>query len=475
MGETLTRALDIAVTNEDRRVILFDLGELLEKQMSQVDQGMAYYKRSLEVDPLYLPALEALERLYAERNSTPELIQILTSKAKALTEPDQIVQTSLRMGDLYEKQLKDLERAGQVYREVLLIDGSNLVALRGLERVSESLQRWNDLVEVLERQLDVVGSERERVEVLLKLASIQEEQFLKADVAAQRLEQVLELDHTEKRAYAALERCYRRLKQWQDLIGAYERHISDAADQGEKPELFRNIAQVYADEIGDADQAITAYQNIVDIDDTNIEALEALAKLYEKQGDTAASIDAMIKVADLTSDGTQRVEMYYRIGRALDEKLGDRVQAQERFEMALDLNPAHLPSLGALRTIAIDEQDWVRAATHLDQEQQHTEQPRTRAKLLVELGKVRDEQLGERELAVQAYELAIQADPDCEEAALPLVEEYVATERFKEAEPLAEMLVRKSRNRERTEQHTLNRMLGKIHAALGNDEKAMKA
>jgi tetratricopeptide (TPR) repeat protein len=331
------------------------------------------------------------------------------------------------------------------------------------------------LVDVLEKQLDVVESERDRVEVLLKVANIQEEQFLKADVAAQRLEQALEIDHTEKRAYVALERCYRRLKQWLDLINAYERHIAEVLEPTEKVELFRAIAQVFADEVGDADQAITAYQNIVDVDDTNIEALEALSKLYEKQGDTAAAIDAMIKVADLTSDGTQRVDMYYRIGKALDEKLGDRVQAQERFEMALDLNPAHLPSLAALRTIAVDEQDWDRASTYLDQEQQHTEQPRARAKLLVELGKVRDEMLSEHELAVQAYELAIQADPDCEEAALPLVEEYSKTERWKDAEPLADMLVKKSKGRERQEQHTLNKMLGKVQAALGNDEKAIKA
>jgi tetratricopeptide (TPR) repeat protein len=475
MGETLTRGLDIAVANEDRRVILFDLGELLERQMGQADQGLAYYKRSLEVDPLYLPALEALERIYGERSQTQELIQILTSKVKALTDAELVVQTSLRMGELYEKQLRDLDRAGQVYRDVLQVDGSNLAALRGLERVCETLQKWGDLVEVLERQLDVVGSERERIEVLLKLAGIQEEQFLKADLAALRLEQVLEIDHAEKRAYVALERCYRRLKQWLDLIGAYERHISDAAEPPEKAELFRNVAQIYADEVGDNDQAITAYQNIVDIDETNIEALEQLAKLYEKQGDTAASIDAMIKVADLTSDGTQRVEMYYRIGKALDEKLGDRVQAQERFEMALDLNPAHLPSLGSLRTIAVDEQDWDRAATYLDQEQQHTEQPRARAKLLVELGKVRDEQLNEHELAVQAYELAMQADADCEEAAQPLLEEYIKEERWKEAEPLGEMLVKKSKGRERHEQHTLNRLLGKVHAALGNDERAIKA
>src|SRR5690606_24885080 len=118
------------------------------------------------------------------------------------------------------------QRAGQMYREVLELDGGSLLALRGLERVDETLQDWPDLVEVLEQQLDVVETERDRVEVLLKLAAIQEEQFLKADIAAQRLEQALEISPAEERAYVALERCYRRLKQWLDLISTYERHIN---------------------------------------------------------------------------------------------------------------------------------------------------------------------------------------------------------------------------------------------------------
>ncbi|MEO5728434.1 MAG: hypothetical protein ABI134_24525, partial [Byssovorax sp.] len=75
--------------------------------------------------------------------------------------------------------------------------------------------------------------------------------------------------------------------------------------------------------------------------------------------------------------------MYFRIGKQLDEKLGDRVQAQERYEMALDLDPAHLPTLASLRIIAIDSADWDRAARYLDQEHMNTDAPRGRAKLLV--------------------------------------------------------------------------------------------
>ena len=475
MGETLTRALDVAVANDDKKVILCDLGDLLEKHMNQADQGITFYRRALDVDPLYLPGLEALERIYDERGNHADLVEILTSKVRALTDTDQIAQHKMRLGGLYETALGDFERGGKVYREVLELDGSNIFALRGLERIYQALQAWPDMVDILERQLDVVETERERIDVLLKLAQIQEEQFLKADIAAQRLEQVVEIDPSCEPAYISLERCYRRLKQWLDLINTFERHISEAADQATKIELYAQMAEVYAQEVGDVDRAIDAYQNIVDLDENNIEALDALSKLYEKQGDAARAIESMTRVADLTTDGTQRVEMYYRIGKALDEKLSDRSQAQERFEMALDLDPTHLPTLAALRIIAVDEQDWDRAARYLEQEQLTTQAPRARAKLLVELGKLRDEMLNEHEQAVLAYELAMQCDQDCEEAALPLLQEYIGVQRWSDAEPLAEMLVKKSKNHERHEQHMLHKLLGTVHAALGNHERALKA
>ncbi len=475
VGEELTRALNVAVANDDRKIVLHELGELLEKNMGQVDQGLTFYKRALEVDQLFLPTLEALERIYEDQGKHQDLSEILALKVKALEEPAQVAQHKLRLGALHEVQLGNPEVAARTFREVLEIEVGNLVALRGLERIYGLTRSWPELVNVLEQQLDVVDTERERVDVLLKLAGIQEEQFLKPDLAAQRFEQALEIDAAEMRAYEGLERCYRRLKQWLDLVSTFERHIAELLDVDKKVELYFQIAQVYQEEVGDVQCAVDAYRNIVDLDEGNIPAHEHLAKLYEKLEDAPQAIEAMSRVADLTADGAQRIEMYYRMGRALDTSLGDRVQAQERFEMALDLDPTHLPSLSALRTIAVDEADWDRASRYLEQEQANTPNPRARAKLLVDLGKLRDEMLGEHALAVQAYELAIQSDEDCEEAALPLVEEYLKVGRCAEAEPLAELLVKKAKNRERHEQHYLHKLQGKVLSALGKWEKAIKS
>lgn len=475
MGATLTRALEVAQNDDDRKEILTDLGDLLDTHMREPDQALGYYHRALELDPHHLPALEALEKIYTSRQQNRDLVSVLERKVEALEGDERLASQKLRIAALYEKELDEPQRAIDLYREVLDHDASSLAAMRGLERLYERTQAWPELVSILEAQLDVISTEREEIDALMKLAGIQEEQFLKPDLAAQRLEQVLEIDMTQEQAFVALARCYRKMRQWLDLIETYERHVAYAGDKEQRIELYTQIATVYADEVDDADRAIDAYRNVVDIDETNIPALEALSKLYAKQGDAVQAIDWMGRVADLTTDRQQRVEMYYRIGKALDEELGDRLEAEERFEMALDLEPTHLPSLAALRRIAMDAEDWDRAARYLDKEQQHTELPRQRSKLLVELGKVRHDMLGEPALATEAFELALECDLDNEEAAYPLVIEYVNGEKWEKAEPLADMLVKKAGRRERGEQHQLWFMLGEIASALGKDEKALKA
>ena len=474
LGATLTRALDVAVTDVDRKEILTELGELLDSQMSQTDQAVGYFNRALEVDAQHIPAIENLERIYAQRGQNKELVDVLGRKVPALSNPSDIAATKLRIGGLYES-MGDAQRSAQTFREVVEIEPSNLQGLRGLARVYEVLEQWPELVRVLEAELEVVTTERERIDILMQLAHIHEEQFKKNDIAAQRLEQVLEIDPNHEDAYFALERCYRKLRQWTELIGVYERHISATLDRKTKIDLYGSIAQVYADEIDDVQQAIDAYRNIVDLDDTNLAALEALSKLYDKVGDASQSIDYMTRVAELTQDTKQRVESFYKIGKALDEKVGDRVAAQDRYEMALDLDASHLPTLGALRQIAMDNADYDKAARYIDQEQSYTPAPRQRSRLLVELGRLREEMLGDHDSAVLAWEASHEADPENEDGAMPLVDEYITREDWVKAEPLLDMLTRKAGKRERQEQHTLFNKLGQTTAALQKDDKSFKA
>ena len=47
------------------------------------------------------------------------------------------------------------------------------------------------------------------------------------------------------------------------------------------------------DEVQDSERAIDAYKNIVDLDDVNLPALEALAKLYDKTDNAQPTVNGL--------------------------------------------------------------------------------------------------------------------------------------------------------------------------------------
>ncbi|MBM4359075.1 MAG: tetratricopeptide repeat protein, partial [Deltaproteobacteria bacterium] len=474
-GQRLEEALAYATRDSDRAAILTDVGELLERYAGEPEQGLARYRRAVEVDPGHLPALEALERIYESRNSTQDLVQILELKLKALKDPERVSDVRMRIGAMYEGILASPEKAIALYRGVLEHDAANLPAIRGLERVYTTTQRWQEMLEVLDMHLDVAVSERERADVLLRIANLQEEEFRKPDLASIRLEQVVEIDPANLTAFEALARCYQKQQQWHGLSACLDRFVQMVDDRQRKMQLLMWQGQVHSDQLQDLGRALDAYIAIIELDPNHIPALEALAKLYERMEDPANAIEFTNRVAELTSDGGQRVESFYRLGKQLEEKLGDRGQARAKFEQALDLNPYHLPTLAAMRAIAVDESDWYHATKYLETEQQYTESPRLRAKLLVELGRLRTEVLEQPDAGLQAYSLANQADPDNEDAALPLARACVARGAYVEAEPLTDLLEKKAPSKDRDVQLEFYLLHGKVELELKKGPEALRA
>jgi tetratricopeptide (TPR) repeat protein len=108
-------------------------------------------------------------------------------------------------------------------------------------------------------------------------------------------------------------------------------------------------------------------------------------------------------------------------------------------------------------------------------EQSLTESPRKRAKLLAELGRIEADELGDAGAALGHFEQAIALDADNEEAALKVVDAYVAAERWSEAAPVLEGLVRRGSKRDPEEQRRLHSLLSVVQTSLGDDESAWKA
>lgn len=478
LTQVLERCMTIARTEEEKRKIHVELGEVLEQHLGQTDQAVEHYKTALNLNGRDTAALSALERVYDGRNQVPQLVDVLSRKAEAFATQGNIEKANdvrLRLAEVLEDRANNAEQAVEVLRNAVEADPASMPALRGMERLYARLGRPAELLWSLEAQLEHATVERERIKLLTRIGEMQEEEFVKLPEAAARFEQVVEIDPNNDPAYRALARLYRRQSKWSELLSTLDRHISATVDRKDRVPLFTAMGQVYAEELNDPDHAIDCYQNALDVDYAHIPALEGLSRVYEKRAEWDRAIETLRTLSDHEREPSKVVDIRYRIGRLAEEQLKDEDQAVDLYRSALDVDPNHAGSLGAIRQIYQRRGDHYDAAQFLEKEINATEAPRAKAKLYYELGRIWNDHLDEREKAVQSFEAAMRTDPEQDDAAFPLVFHYAQTEQWEAAEPLAEVLVRKSGRRDPAEQLQLQLVMGRVAMKLGKTDRAVKA
>ena len=264
-------------------------------------------------------------------------------------------------------------------------------------------------------------TEKERIAILGKLARLFEEEFVKPEKAAERLEQILEIDPNNLDALSGLSRIYRTLQRWDDVLNTYERHVSATPDRAEKVAIYKALGDVYANELKDPERAIDTYLNVTNLDENDVEALDALSRLYEKTDDHASSIDALERLAKLQRDPAQQVDLHYRIGRILEEKLGERNRRGSTTTSA--------PSTSTRRTCRRSRRcarststaaTGSRLRAPWSRRFSTTQNPRVLTRLNVELGQIYRERLDEYARSIACFEAALRHDDTNEEAALAL-------------------------------------------------------
>jgi tetratricopeptide (TPR) repeat protein len=475
--QTLNRCIEVVDDPQRKKNILVQLGQTQEEVLGEEREAMMSYRKALDIDADLPAALEALDRLYRKAERWEDLVPILERRIGIEQDGAQIVALKLQVAELFEDRLQKDELAIKAYRDVLDREASNERALKGLERLYARGERWQDLLDILEIEHGVAESERERLTLLERMASMLEEEFLRHEDAAKRLEQVLEIDPTSENGLSGLERLYRQLQRWDQLAETYGRHVEAAVERSLKVQHLKSQATVLLENLNDPDRAIEALRHVLDLDPDEPEALDRLATLLDQRSDASGSLEMLERLAAVvTTDPLRQVDILTRVGTVLEKQLSDRGGAIARFEQALAIVPEHLPALAALREIYVDNQEWVLAARMLDREQAATPGERLRSKLLTQRGKILLEHLENEGEAITCFEAALQLDPEADEAGEPLVAIYMRDQQYAKAEPVLDMLLRRYQGKRTAQElRPLHMELAEAAEALDNTEKALKS
>jgi tetratricopeptide (TPR) repeat protein len=453
-----------------------DMAELWEGPLADQAQAIEAYRAALEADPQTLEALNALERLYRKLEQWPELIEILSKKAHAIEDTEQVVQLKHQIGRLYEERLGDASRAIETFKEILAVDPQNVEALKALERLYEKTGAMEQYLDVLEQQLDVSGTDEERISLYERMAVAWEEQFRKPDRAWEALEKILLINDRHEPTLISLERLYRQERRSSELVETLRRHINAVSDPATRIDLYAQMGQVYEEDLKDLDRAVEAYNDMLSFDADNAHALSALVGLYERIEDWDRAIDTARRLIEISEDANTRVDLHQRIGMIYEQRLNDPETAESHYVEALGIDPGYVPAMQSLTEIYKSRGDWMKAAQMMVRAEEQTSNLLEKGKLLYAAGALYREKLDNETAAGELFARVLELDPEHVDAGEPLAEIYFREENWERLEPILDMLVRKADQRKlgNSELNELYYRLARTADALGNSDKALR-
>ncbi|HLL23668.1 MAG TPA: hypothetical protein VK427_16130, partial [Kofleriaceae bacterium] len=420
----LERRADVALDPRMRLRMLMELAALEEDVLEQPARAIAAHQRILDLDGSFVASYQALDRLYTQAEQWRELEAVLASAGEHVTGPREPLELLYRRAELFAHRLGDPHRAVDLLEDVVGRDRNHMPAralleeltanadvrmraARLLEPIYEHEKAWPQLVTTLRAQRSLATG-TEAVELLARIAAIEETENAGADRAFEAWVAVLRLDPTHERARGELTRLAQQLNRWPEATSALE-VAADAAPPGDvltRGALLGELATYYDVQLGDVPRAIASYKRLLDLDATNAtsvrRAASALARLYEEDANWPDLRGMTRKLAEWADDGDERRSLLARVAQLEEDQLGDNIAAIATWREILDSQAQDAGALNALERLYSHTENW-RELVEVLRRKLDAEADVGARNLLARIAELHEVRLREPEEAIAAY------------------------------------------------------------------------
>jgi serine/threonine protein kinase/lipopolysaccharide biosynthesis regulator YciM len=437
--EVLLARAAASVSPPRARDLRAEAAEILETRLNDGKRAKEICVAVLSEDPGHARAGDALARIAEASGDFETLVHVLERQAD-VRRGNERVAVVLRMAEVYEEHLNNLAEATRRFDAAIALDPSNLDALKGLDRIFARTGKHRELLENLERQVELSATPRQKTSLYERIASIYDEEFLDHAKSAEALEAMLALDGASDNGLTHLARHYRALDKWEELVKLYDKHVNVTGDEARRVELMVARARVLADQIGSPDRATKAYEQVLERVPGHGGTLEALARLRELAGDSHAALSAIEALAARATTPAAQAEQWMRAARLLETR-GDKDGAIERYKLALEANPKDGQAAAALRNAYARRGDTQSLLALIDKELTFAEGNLAKARLHAEMARVYYPRLEDVERADVSAKRAFDLDPTNADALMVLGDLAFDAGRVLEATKYYETLV----------------------------------
>lgn len=396
----------------ERVALVHRIAQIAEERLGDGERAIEWQRRALDTDPGYVPALQALGKLYAEQGHWTALIAMHLGEAGAAKDVTRRASAHARVAEILETHLGNTDQAIEHHVRALGLAPGYSPSFKALVRLYSQAGRFRELAELYERAVDQAKDSETKITYLFKIGRIHEDAVAAPLSAVTAYKRILEIDGNHLGAIHALQRAAERGGAWEDLVAALDREAEKVSDRTERAALMHRAAEVSDERLGDVDGALARYKKVLALDPKYAPTLGNLGRLYYRTGrfeDLLATYELELAV---TAPGAPAAALLYKMGELCEDHVGRDEEAIKHYRAAVDADPQHLTAIRALIRLQSGRAQWREVVRLLELEGKAIDDPGAHARTAFRIGEVYEHQLDDRARALEAYERALAAAPD---------------------------------------------------------------
>ncbi|PRP99028.1 tetratricopeptide repeat protein [Enhygromyxa salina] len=333
---------------DDATSYLLEIAKIQERELNDHERAFASLREAYLSDPRRLDSREEVERLGTALGKERDLVEIWGEALTSEEAGDKTLRIDLihRAAVLLDDRLHDSEGARRAWLTLIELDPPDAAlahkTVRALVRLHLEAGDFAALVAAQRALLRFTDAHHEQVRIRLAIAEIQLDQLMDRIGAALTWAEVVDMEPANRVALDALERLLLEEREWQRLTEVLEHRISVAEEPRAQAQLWRRIGDIRRAELDDPQQAIQAFQSVLDLKTGHDDAVYAQTQLVElnraleRWPDVEEGLRRLISLADTDS---VRVQLLAETAEVVGKKLGRPDDALDLLKRVLDLSP----------------------------------------------------------------------------------------------------------------------------------------
>jgi tetratricopeptide (TPR) repeat protein len=231
-------------------------------------------------------------------------------------------------------------------------------ALEELSAIAAEKQDFTYLVQLLDRRVRGATSPTEAIALALQRAQVFEEQLHDLDETVSVLEMILaSLDPNHWITLTSLRRVAELKGDWPRVVRMAERLLDLTTEPALQIERGLELGRLCQTRLEDTAKAIAAFERVLSIESSQVEALTELSAIYKQANDGEAYLSVQERLLMLTSPLPLRRDLMFGMAEAALDILGAPSRAFEWYRKAYNEQPDDL-ALGRLEQTAEKHNLW---------------------------------------------------------------------------------------------------------------------